>query len=134
MTEHAHVHDIAQERAETLQAHASHQDTVDAVRAQLISQPWTEAMAELFKVFGDPGRLRILQALSVQELHVCCLAEALNTSDSAISHQLRILKQARLVRGRREGKRMYYSLDDDHINEILHCGMEHVHETPDHME
>ena len=114
--------------------HQTHGERVETVQQHLAEMPWTDAAADFFKVFGDPGRLRILQALSVQELNVCCLAEALQTSDSAISHQLRILKQARLVRSRREGKFIYYSLDDVHISAILQHGMEHVHETPDFAE
>ena len=118
----------------SLQQHYEHSDRVVLVRQQLSAMPWTNAAADFFKVFGDPGRLRILQALSVQELNVCCLAESLQTSDSAISHQLRILKHARLVRSRREGRFIYYSLDDAHISAILQHGMEHVQETPDYLE
>ena len=85
-------------------------------------------LAELFKVFGDTTRIRILYVLFESELCVCDIAELLNMSQSAISHQLRVLKQARLVRNRREGKQIYYSLADDHVRTIIGQGMDHVNE------
>ena len=85
-------------------------------------------LAELFKVFGDSTRIRILFVLSMTEMCVCDLAESLNMTASAISHQLRILKQNKLVKNRREGKTVYYSLDDDHVKAIIDQGMEHVEE------
>lgn len=85
-------------------------------------------LAELFKVFGDPTRIRILYALSAGELCVCDIASVLNMSQSAISHQLRVLKQISLVKFRREGKTVYYSLADSHVETILKQGLEHVQE------
>ena len=85
-------------------------------------------LAELFKVFGDTTRIRILYVLFESELCVCDIAELLNMSQSAISHQLRVLKQARLVRSRREGKTVFYSLDDDHVRTVIGQGMEHIEE------
>jgi ArsR family transcriptional regulator len=85
-------------------------------------------LAELFKVFGDTTRIRILYALFESELCVCDIAEVLNMTQSAISHQLRVLKQARLVRNRREGKQIYYSLADDHVRTIIGQGMDHIEE------
>ena len=85
-------------------------------------------LAELFKVFGDSTRVRILYALFDRRLCVCELAEALGMTLSAISHQLRVLKQADLVRFEREGKTVYYSLADNHVRSILGCGMEHIRE------
>ena len=85
-------------------------------------------LAELFKVFGDSTRIRILYTLFESELCVCDIAELLNMSQSAISHQLRVLKQARLVRNRREGKTVYYFLADDHVRTIIGQGMEHITE------
>ena len=82
--------------------------------------------AELFKVFGDPTRIRILFTLSRNELCVQDMADTLTMTQSAISHQLRILKQAALVKFRRNGKTIYYSLADDHIETIMHQGIEHV--------
>lgn len=83
-------------------------------------------LAELFKVFGDTTRIRILFVLSQAEVCVCDLAEELNMTQSAISHQLRILKQSRLVKGRRDGKQIFYSLADDHVRSIIAQGREHV--------
>ena len=85
-------------------------------------------LAELFKVFGDTTRIRILYVLFESEMCVCDIAELLNMSQSAISHQLRVLKQARLVRNRREGKQIYYSLADDHVRTIIGQGMDHIEE------
>ncbi len=89
----------------------------------------TRAMADLFKTFGDATRLRILAALSRQELCVCDIADLLEMTQSAISHQLRVLKQQKLVRFRRDGKTVYYSLADAHVETILSQGLEHVSET-----
>ena len=85
-------------------------------------------LAELFKVFGDTTRIRILYALFEAELCVCDIAEILDLTQSAISHQLRVLKQARLVKNRREGKQIYYFLADDHVRTIIGQGMEHIEE------
>ena len=84
------------------------------------------SLADLFKVFGDPTRIRILYALSAQELCVCDIASVLDMTQSAISHQLRILKQMKLVKFRREGKTVYYSLADSHVETILNQGLDHV--------
>ena len=85
-------------------------------------------LAELFKVFGDSTRIRILFVLFEAEVCVCDLAQALNMTQSAISHQLKILKQSKLVKSRREGKSIFYSLADDHVRTIINQGMEHVEE------
>lgn len=85
-------------------------------------------LADLFKVFGDPTRIRILYALSAEELCVCDIASVLSMTQSAISHQLRVLKQTKLVKFRREGKTVYYSLADSHVKTILNQGLEHVQE------
>lgn len=83
-------------------------------------------LAELFKIFGDSNRIRILYALSGVELCVSDLARILSLSTSAVSHQLRILKASKLVRCRREGKIIFYMLDDDHVRDIINLGLEHV--------
>ena len=85
-------------------------------------------LAELFGVFGDTTRMKILYALSANELCVCAIAELLKMQQSAISHQLRILKNARLVSGRKEGRTVYYSLADDHVKTMIDQGMEHIKE------
>lgn len=86
------------------------------------------ALAEFFKVFGDVTRVRILCTLLRSEMCVCDLAQVLNMTQSAISHQLRMLKQMALVKNRREGKTVFYSLSDGHIVSILSQGMEHIEE------
>lgn len=85
-----------------------------------------QSLADLFKVFGDPTRIRILYTLSAGELCVCDIASVLNMTQSAISHQLRILKGTQLVKFRREGKTVFYSLADSHVETILKQGLEHV--------
>lgn len=85
-------------------------------------------LSELFKVFGDSTRIKILTALSKGELCVCDISTAVGMTDSAVSHQLKILKNAKLVGFRREGKTVFYSLADDHVNTILKMGLEHINE------
>ena len=85
-------------------------------------------LADLFKVFGDPTRIRILYVLSVEELCVQDIADRLSMTQSAISHQLRILKQNKLVKSRREGKSIFYSLADDHVRTIINQGRDHIEE------
>ena len=101
----------------------------DVVKRVLDKQPAEEELydlAELFKVFGDSTRIRILHALLETELCVGDMAQILNLSQSAVSHQLKILKDAKLVRFRREGKIIFYALDDEHVRNILSMGVEHV--------
>ena len=103
----------------------------DVVKKVLDSQPAEEYLydlAELFKVFGDSTRIRILFVLFEAEVCVCDLAEALGMTQSAISHQLRILKQNKLVKSRREGKSIFYSLADGHVRTIIAQGREHIEE------
>ena len=95
---------------------------------ELLSKEISEWIAELFKAFGDTTRVRILSLLLHQEQCVGDIAEALEMSQSAISHQLRILKQMHLIKFRREGKNVLYSLADDHVRTILEMGLEHVME------
>lgn len=85
-------------------------------------------LAELFKVFGDSTRIRILFVLFEKEVCVCEIAETLKMTQSAISHQLKILKQSKLVKGRRDGKSIFYSLADDHVRTIIQQGMDHIAE------
>ena len=105
-----------------------HQDIVDRVSGEMPDESALYDAAELLKVFGDPTRLRIISALCRSELCVCDIARLLGMTQSAISHQLRVLKQARLVNTRRDGKTIYYSLDDDHVYNIISQGIEHVQE------
>lgn len=105
-----------------------HADTVNKVKNFMLPEENLYDLAELFKVFGDTTRIKILWALSEAEMCVCDLAYLLNMTQSAISHQLRLLKQSRLVRNRKEGKVVFYSLDDDHIKLIFDQGMTHIKE------
>ena len=105
---------------------ASHQRQLEYLKNRMPTQQEMEATAELFKVFGDPTRLKLLAALLGQEMCVCDLSDPLGISQSAVSHQLRLLRTSRLVKNRREGKSIFYSLDDDHVATILAQGMEHI--------
>ncbi len=105
-----------------------HKDLVQAVSLDMPEDEALYDLAELFKVFGDTTRIRILYTLFASEMCVCDIAEILGMTQSAISHQLKVLKQAKLVRSRREGKQIIYSLDDGHIANIISMGLEHIME------
>ena len=105
-----------------------HQGAVDQVRQVLPPDEVLSDLADLFKIFGDSTRIKILYALLRSELCVCDIADLLGLTQSAISHQLRVLKQSRLVKFRRDGKTIYYSLADDHVVNILCQGLEHIEE------
>jgi len=105
-----------------------HEDIIIEVRKKLPEQETLVHLAEFFKVFGDPTRIKILSSLAEQEMCVCDIAYLLNMTQSAISHQLRVLKQARLVKNRKDGKVVYYSLDDGHVNQIISQGLVHIAE------
>lgn len=107
---------------------AIHKEIVDSVRKKMPPEERLYDLAELFKVFGDTTRIRILWALTEEEMCVCDIASLLDMSQSAISHQLRVLKSNRLVKNRREGKVVYYSLDDAHIRNIFEQGFRHIQE------
>ena len=101
---------------------------LNAVKADTPPLDTLFQLAELFKVFGDSTRIRILFVLFEAEVCVCDLAAALGMTQSAVSHQLRILKQSKLVKSRREGKSVFYSLADDHVRTIIAQGQEHIEE------
>ena len=105
-----------------------HSEALLVVKGHMPPEEELLDMAELFKVFGDTTRIKILYALFESELCVCDIAELLGMSQSAISHQLRVLKQSQLVKFRREGKTVFYSLADEHVQTILGQGLEHVEE------
>lgn len=105
-----------------------HQDIISKVEEKMPQEEFLYDLAELFKIFGDSTRIRILYVLFESEMCVCDIAALLNMTQSAISHQLRVLKQARLVKYRREGKSIFYSLADGHIQTILGQGFEHITE------
>lgn len=105
-----------------------HPDAVERVRGMLPRDETLYDLAELFKIFGDSTRVKILYALLESELCVCDIAKLMDVSQSAVSHQLRVLKASKLVKFRREGKTIFYSLADDHVVSILSQGMEHIEE------
>ena len=105
-----------------------HEDIVTQVNQNMPDEEFLYDLAELFKIFGDSTRIKILYVLFESEMCVCDIAQLLGMTQSAISHQLRSLKQCRLVKARRDGKTVFYSLADGHVRTILNQGMEHVAE------
>lgn len=123
------VHVSAPPRAETCHPdHLTDPNELQRVRERLLHQLSVELVAEVFKLLGDPTRVRLLDALSHGERCVCDLATLVGMSESAISHQLRLLRAARLVRVRRAGRMAYYSLDDHHVVGLLYDTRKHVEE------
>ncbi len=104
----------------------AHEDIISAVEEKMPAEELLYDLAELYKVFGDSTRIKILYVLLESEMCVCDIAQLLNMSQSAISHQLRVLKQSRLVKFRREGKMVLYSLADAHVRTIISQGMDHI--------
>lgn len=105
-----------------------HEDLLKIVNEKMPDETELYDLSELFKVFGDSTRIRILFVLFECEVCVCDLAEALNMTQSAISHQLKILKHSKLVKSRREGKSVFYSLADEHVRTIIAQGLDHIEE------
>jgi ArsR family transcriptional regulator, lead/cadmium/zinc/bismuth-responsive transcriptional repressor len=105
-----------------------HSEVVHTYLDQVISLDRAMDLAELFKTLGDPTRIRIMDALAKEEFCVCDLAELLDLSQSATSHQLRVLRNSNLVKYRRDGKMVYYSLQDNHVQELYRQGLEHIDE------
>ena len=116
------------ERLPVCECESVHQDVVEAVKPQILGGDEAIDLASLFKLFGDGTRVRILQALRVHELCVCDLACILGMTKSAISHQLKALRLSNLVKFRREGQNVFYSLADEHVEAILDLGLEHLRE------
>jgi ArsR family transcriptional regulator len=106
----------------------AHEDIIKSVNERMPEEEILYDLAELYKVFGDSTRIKILYVLLEAEMCVCDIAQLLNMSQSAISHQLRVLKQSKLVKYRRDGKTVFYSLADTHVRTIINQGMEHVAE------
>ncbi len=106
----------------------AHETIVSEVRNAMPDEDTLFDLAELYKIFGDHTRIRILMVLCRHEMCVCDIATLLSMTQSAISHQLRILKQARLIKFRRDGKTIFYSLADDHVQQLLNLAIEHLHE------
>lgn len=103
-----------------------HEETVNEVKENMLKTDEIQSLSAIFKAFGDPTRLKILHSLKQAEMCVCDMCSVLDMSQSAISHQLRVLRNLRLVKHRKEGKNVFYSLDDDHIFKILDQGLEHI--------
>ena len=116
--------------AATAPCDAAHldQSATEARRQRLVPDREVEALAETFRILGDPTRVRILDVLAMGELCVCDIAELVDISESAVSHQLRLLRGMRLVRPRRAGRQVYYSIDDHHIISLFQQGLRHVRE------
>ncbi|MGL4761706.1 MAG: ArsR/SmtB family transcription factor [Sarcina sp.] len=113
---------------EKCEDNAIHSEVVSNVKSKLPQEEILYDLAELFKVFGDSTRIKILCSLFEAEMCVCDIAVTLGMSQSAVSHQLRVLKNAKLVRFRRDGKVVYYSLDDNHVKQIFNAGLQHITE------
>ncbi len=105
-----------------------HEERVTKVREEMPSEENISVLSDFFRMFGDSTRLRILFALEKSELCVCDIAFLLGMTQSAISHQLRVLRTSELVKSRKDGKVTYYSLKDTHVKEILETGLTHIHE------
>ena len=118
---------MVQENTPTCQEEELHPEAIHRVREKLPQDEVLYDLAELFKIFGDSTRVKILYALlEAEELCVCDIASLMDVTQSAVSHQLRVLKGSKLVKFRREGKAVYYSLADEHVTRILSQGMEHI--------
>lgn len=118
--------DFMKEKIEKCSCTVIHEDVVNRVKDTIPEEELLYDLADLFKIFGDTTRIKILCALFKAEMCVCDIAALLNMTQSSISHQLRVLKQARLVKFRKEGKVVYYSLDDDHVKSIFDQGLHHI--------
>ena len=104
----------------------SREEAIDRAKINMLEAETIDSLSKLFKVLGDPTRIKILWALNVHDLGVLDICEVLGMTKSAVSHQLGTLKEAKLVKARREGKEVYYSLDDEHVKEIFETGIVHV--------
>ena len=122
------VNRMAMNDVECCDFYQVHEDVVKAVTAKMPDEDELYDLAEIFKVFGDSTRIKILYVLFESEMCVCDIAQLLNMNQSAIYHQLKILKQSRLVKSRREGKAVFYSLADGHVRTIINKGLEHIEE------
>lgn len=113
-------------KTEICKSECSHDNIIEKVRNSISTDEILFILAEFFKVFGDSTRIKILQALSVSEMCVCDIAVLINSTQSAVSHQLRILRSSKLVKYHKDGRTVFYSLNDNHIKTILNTGIEHI--------
>ena len=128
MPSKAGIQNETHETMEICSARIIHRETLAAVQAAMPGDTRICDLADFFKIFGDRTRISILWALSESEMCVCDLCALLDMKQSAVSHQLKLLKQSRIVKHRREGKVVYYSLNDEHIRRVLNLGLQHVRE------
>lgn len=133
MNKYSYVHikdviDIYKFNDEKCEVTLIHEDNVKKAINELPDDELIADLSDMFKIFGDQTRVKILMALESGELCVCDIAAVMNMSQSAISHQLRVLKQSNIVKTRRQGKVVYYSISDDHVKEIFDIAMVHVQE------
>lgn len=117
---------MIQQECDVCEELCEHPQNICLARAEAISDEEAQQVAEVFKVLGDPTRLKMLHSLSKRELCVCDIAAVVGMGQSAVSHQLRLLRSARLVKYRKEGKMVWYSLDDNHIATLLTQGIDHI--------
>lgn len=117
---------INQTNAEACSCNVVHEDVINRVREVMPEEEILYDLADFFKVFGDTTRVKIIYALLKEEMCVCDISILLGMNQSAISHQLRVLRQARIVKFRKEGRVVYYSLDDEHVKNILEQGFTHI--------
>jgi DNA-binding transcriptional ArsR family regulator len=111
------------------QVRVIHLDRIEQARRETVSEKEIERLSAIYKILGDPSRLKIVMALKNVEMCVCDLAAFLGLTESAVSHQLRRFRDLALVKSRREGQVIYYSLDDEHVEELLNVGLEHISES-----
>lgn len=119
---------MADKYAEVCEYIHAHDEIVEKVKNDIPQEEKLYELADLFKIFGDTTRIKILYCLFESEMCVCDISTLLNMTQSAISHQLKVLKQSRLVKARREGKTVFYSLADEHVRTIINQGIEHIFE------
>ncbi|MFP3981278.1 MAG: ArsR/SmtB family transcription factor [Desulfobacterales bacterium] len=117
-----------EETAEVCSTRIIHRQTLETVQAAMPGDAELCELADFFRIFGDRTRISILWALSESEMCVCDLCALLDMKQSAVSHQLKLLKHSRIVKHRREGRVVYYSLDDEHIRQVLNLGLQHIRE------
>ena len=116
------------DRIPVCETESVHESTVEAVRKRMLDEEEYLDLSDVFKLFGDPTRLMILHALEQQELCVCDIAALLDLTKSAVSHQLKLLRQNGLVKYRKQGKNVYYYPADDHVRDIIEKALEHINE------
>lgn len=111
---------------DTCDSHIIHKDTINQAKIHLLNDDTALRLSDTFKILGDQTRIKILSLLTENEMCVCDIADTLQMGQSAISHQLRVLRSARLVKFRKDGKEAFYSLDDDHVVSLMNQGLEHI--------